>query len=161
MDALNGASMPALSLREVGRRVAYHRRIHRMTQQQLADGAGIHVGTLRKIERGARGASDAVLEAIADALGIDVYRLHHDKERADTRVHEAMPALSAVIATYEAPEDGPVRPLVALRTAVADAVAWRLGSQYVRIMRDVPGLLAELLRGWTRLRQKPSRSWRA
>lgn len=138
--------MPALTPREVGRRVAYHRRMHRMTQQQLADDAGIHVGTLRKIERGARGASDAVLKSIADALGIDVYRLHHDRERADTRVHEAMPTLSAVIATYDAPDDGPVRPVAELRAAVEEAVAWRLGSQYVRIMRDVPGLLAELLR---------------
>jgi transcriptional regulator with XRE-family HTH domain len=117
-----------------------------MTQQQLADAAGLGAGTLQKIERGARGASDAVLEAIADALGVDVYRLHHDRERADSRVHTAMPALAAVLSTYDAPEDGPVRPLPELRSAVGDAVAWRLGSQYVRIMRDAPGLLAELLR---------------
>lgn len=138
--------MRALSPREVGRRVAYHRRTHRMTQQQLADAAGIHVGTLRKIERGARGASDGVLEAIADALRVDVYQLHRDKERAGTRVHQAMPALAAVLATYDAPEDGPVRPLPELRTAVDNVVAWRLGSQYVRIMREGPALLAEILR---------------
>lgn len=138
--------MPSASPREVGRRVAYFRRLARMTQAELADTAGLGAGTLQKIERGARGASDAVLDAIADALDIDVYRLHHDKERADTRVHEAMPALSAVIATAESPEDGPIRPLPELRAAVADAVAWRLGSQYVRIMRDGPELLAELLR---------------
>lgn len=69
------ASMPATATVAMGRRVAYHRRMHRMTQQQLADSAGIHVGTLRKIERGARNASDAVTEAIAEALGIDPCRL--------------------------------------------------------------------------------------
>ncbi|MGW3566711.1 helix-turn-helix domain-containing protein, partial [Streptomyces sp. NPDC000941] len=57
--------MPTENARAFGKRVAYHRRIARMTQQELADAAGVHVGTLRKIERGARGAGDGVVEALA------------------------------------------------------------------------------------------------
>ncbi|WP_049580771.1 helix-turn-helix domain-containing protein [Streptomyces sp. SBT349] len=138
--------MPSAKALEVGRRVAYHRSMHRMTQLQLADAAGIHVGTLRKIERGARGAGDAVLDALADALGIDVTRLHRDQDRAASRIHDAMPALAALLAGHDDPDDGPVRALPLLRTAVSAAVSHRLESQYVRIMRVGPGLLSELLR---------------
>ncbi|TDC62234.1 hypothetical protein [Streptomyces hainanensis] len=40
-----------------------------------------------------------------------------------------------------------MRPLNELRDAAADAVRHRLGSQYVRIMRSGPALMAELPRG--------------
>lgn len=106
--------MPTENARAFGKRVAYHRRIARMTQQELADAAGVHVGTLRKIERGARGASDGVVEALAAAIGVDTSRLLGSRDRADARVHAAMPSLSAVIAAYDVPDDGPVRPLAEL-----------------------------------------------
>lgn len=133
---------------DLGRRVAYQRRIARMTQQELADAAGVHIGTLRKIERGARGASDNVVEALAAALGVDPSRLLGSRDRADARVHAAMPSLSAVIAAYDVPEDGPVRQLGELRTAVDEAVTWRLAAQYVRIARHLPKLLGELIRAF-------------
>ncbi|WP_338000802.1 helix-turn-helix transcriptional regulator [Streptomyces bingchenggensis] len=74
--------MPTENARAFGKRVAYHRRIARRTQQELADAAGIHVGTLRKIERGARGAGDGVVEALAAALGVDTSRLLGSRDRA-------------------------------------------------------------------------------
>ncbi|WP_064457940.1 helix-turn-helix domain-containing protein [Streptomyces hygroscopicus] len=132
----------------LGPRIAYHRRIARMTQQELADAASIHVGTLRKIERGARGASDAVLESIAAALGVDPSHLLASRDRAEARVHAAMPALSAAIAAYDVPDDGPVRPLPELRADVEEAVTWRLASQYVRIARQMPPLISELTRAF-------------
>lgn len=133
---------------ELARRVAYRRRIARLTQQELADAAGVHVGTLRKIERGARGASDDVVEALAAALGVDPSLLLGSRDRADARVHAAMPTLSAVIAAYDVPDDGPVRPLAELRTSVGEAVTWRLAAQYVRIARHLPSLVGELIRGF-------------
>ncbi|MFD8871528.1 helix-turn-helix domain-containing protein [Streptomyces sp. NPDC059590] len=140
--------MPTENARAFGKRVAYHRRIARMTQQELADAAGVHVGTLRKIERGARGAGDGVVEALAAAIGVDTSRLLGSRDRADARVHAAMPSLSAVIAAYDAPDDGPVRPLAELRTAVDEAVTWRLAAQYVRIARHLPSLIGELTRAF-------------
>ncbi|MEU7739374.1 helix-turn-helix transcriptional regulator [Nonomuraea sp. NPDC049158] len=138
--------MPADPHGAVGRRIAYHRRVTRLTQQKLADAANIHVGTLRKIERGARGVGDGVLEALATAMRIDPAVLLADRAQTGSRVQQSLPALSAVIAAYDLPDDGPVRSLPLLRSAVRDTVNWRLAAQYVQISRHLPDLLAELLR---------------
>ncbi|MFD9204795.1 helix-turn-helix domain-containing protein [Streptomyces sioyaensis] len=138
--------MPSIVYRGVGPRIAYERRISGLTQADLARSAGTALGTIRKIERGERGVSDAVLDAIADALDIDPARLLPDEERPDDRVHQSMPGLSSVLATYDVPEGGPFRPLPGLAEAVAPVVAWRLGAQYVRVARTAPDLLAELCR---------------
>ncbi|MEU5092065.1 helix-turn-helix transcriptional regulator [Streptomyces sp. NPDC021356] len=142
--------MPVQISDGVGRRIAYYRSVVRpkMTQQQLADAACVALGTIRKIERGERGVTNATLEAIADALGVDSARLRTDRAAAQTRVHEALPALSAAIATYDLPEDGPVRPLRELRADVAEAAQWRLAAQYTRIVRNLPDLLPELARAY-------------
>ncbi|NNN37387.1 helix-turn-helix transcriptional regulator [Streptomyces sp. S3(2020)] len=134
----------------MGRRLAYYRSVMRpkMTQQQLADVACVALGTIRKIERGERGVTDAMLEALAAALGIDPSRLRVARGPAHTRVHEALPALSAALATYDLPDDGPTRPIDELRTAVADAARWRLAAQYTRIARELPDLLTELARAY-------------
>ncbi|MGW1978600.1 helix-turn-helix domain-containing protein [Streptomyces sp. NPDC001889] len=149
MDASNlEAGVPSYPARELGRRIAYYRSIARpkLTQQHLADRALIHVGTLRKIERGARGVGDAVLAAIAEALGVDPSVLTGRPERGDELVHAAMPALSAVLATVDMPDDGPVRSLAELTEAVGRTVLWRLGAQYALLSEKVPDLLAELAR---------------
>ncbi|MGW7209542.1 helix-turn-helix domain-containing protein [Streptomyces sp. NPDC054837] len=132
----------------VGRRLAYYRSVMRpkMTQRQLADAACVALGTIRKIERGERGVTDVTLEALAAALGVDPSRLRVDRGPVHTRVREALPALSAAIAAYDVPDDGPARPLGELRAAVAEASRWRLAAQYTRIVRELPDLLAELAR---------------
>lgn len=132
----------------VGRRIAYYRSVTRpkMTQQQLADAACVALGTIRKIERGERGVTDETLDAIAAALGVDPSRLVADREHVSSRVRGALPALSAAIAAYDVPEDGPVRALPELRAGVAQATAWRLSAQYLQIARTIPDLLAELAR---------------
>ncbi|MFE0802692.1 helix-turn-helix domain-containing protein [Streptomyces sp. NPDC058812] len=142
--------MPALTDSGVGRRIAYYRSVVRpkMTQQQLADAACVALGTIRKIERGERGVTDATLEAIADALGVDPARLRTDRGAAHTRVHDALPALSDTIATYDLPDDGPTRPMRDLRAAVAEAARWRVAAQYTRIVRALPDLLTELTRAF-------------
>lgn len=140
--------MPGQPDAGVGKRIAYYRSIHRprLTQQRLADAACVSLGTIRKIERGERGVSTDTIEAIAAALRVDPSRLLADRQQASTRVHDAMPALSASIAAYDVPDDGPVRPISQLRTAVAEAAEWRLAAQYVQIAHRIPDLLAELSR---------------
>lgn len=140
--------MSSISPRGTGRRVAYYRSIAGFTQVQLATAANIHVGTLRKIERGARGAGDGVLEAIAAALRVDPSVLLADRAHADSRIHQCLPALSASVAAYDVPDGGPSRPLPQLQAEVAEAASWRLGAQYVRIIRHLPGLLVELFRAF-------------
>lgn len=140
--------MPITPSSGVGKRIAYQRRVARMTQDELARAANIHVGTLRKIERGARGASDNVVDSIAAALGIDPSRLLDARTQTDSRVHDAMPALSAAIAAYDLPDDGPWRPLGELHAATDEAMNWRLQAQYVRLVQRMPDLLEELARAF-------------
>ncbi|MGW2492350.1 helix-turn-helix domain-containing protein [Streptomyces sp. NPDC001606] len=142
--------MPANTDGGVGRRIAYYRSVDRpkMTQAALATAACVSLGTIRKLERGERGVTDETLQAIADALGVDPSRLRHDRGPAHSQAREGLPALSAAIAAYDCPEDGPVRPMADLRSAVDMAERWRLGAQYTRIVRDLPGLLAELARAY-------------
>ncbi|UNZ19560.1 hypothetical protein [Streptomyces sp. 891-h] len=61
-------------------------------------------------------------------------------------MHDKIPELSRMIAAYDLPEDGPMRPHHELRAAVSEAVDWRVGAQYLRIARKVPGLQEELAR---------------
>ncbi|MEU4653854.1 helix-turn-helix transcriptional regulator [Streptomyces sp. NPDC023723] len=133
-----------------GARIAYYRSVTRprLTQRQLADAAGVGLGTIRKIERGERGVGEATLDAIADALGVDPAQLRAGRDAARTRVRDALPALSAAVAAYDIPQERPVRPIQALHSAVADAARWRLGAQYTRIVRALPDLLAELARAY-------------
>ncbi|MEV5594422.1 helix-turn-helix transcriptional regulator [Streptomyces sp. NPDC052496] len=131
-----------------GKRIAYQRRLARLTQQELASAAGVALGTVRKIELGERGVGEAVLDSIAAALGIDIARLLPRPDRADDRVHRAMPKLSAALATYDMPGDGPTRPLSELRKEVAETVTWRLAAQYVRIACRAPELFVELGRAF-------------
>jgi len=142
--------MPALDHGAVGRRIAYYRSTVRpkLTQEQLAEAACVALGTIRKIERGERGVSDTTLQAIADALGVDPTRLRTDRDGPHTAVQDALPALSASIASYDVPEDGPTRPLSRLRDDVEEAATWRLAAQYTRLVRALPALLPELARAY-------------
>ncbi|MEU7305359.1 helix-turn-helix transcriptional regulator [Streptomyces sp. NPDC007206] len=142
--------MPAKTDGGVGRRIAYYRSVVRpkMTQQELANAACVALGTIRKIERGERGVTDDTLQAIADALGVDPSRLRHDRGPAHSQAREGLPALSAAIAAYDCPEDGPARPVAELRSAVDTAERWRFAAQYTRIVRDLPSLLTELARAF-------------
>ncbi|GAA2264292.1 hypothetical protein GCM10010149_00210 [Nonomuraea roseoviolacea subsp. roseoviolacea] len=138
--------MPADPRSGIGRRIAYYRRVARLSQEQLAAASNVHLGTIRKIERGVRGVGAGVLEAVADALGIDPSLLLADRARANSRIQQALPVISAAIAAYDVPDDGPIRSLPELCSAVDEAVRWRLAAQYMRIVSRVPDLLGELFR---------------
>lgn len=138
--------MPGPSDGTVGQRVATARRARRMTQQDLARAAYVSYGTIRAIERGARTPSDDTLDSIAAALAVDPSRLLDDQHNTGGRLRAALPDLSAAIATYDMPDDGPVRPIHDLQAAVREAVSWRLGAQYSRLASRMPALLAELSR---------------
>lgn len=133
-------------MRGVGPRIATARRARNLTQTELAAAAQVSISMLAKIERGARLPSEDTLDAIAATLAVDPSRLLAGGSRTDGRVHAAMPAISAAIATYDIPDDGPVRPLHDLTAAVDETVNLRLAAQYVRLAAIAPPLLAELAR---------------
>lgn len=57
--------------RRFGRLVAAHRKRMNLTQERLAERAGISIDTVRKVETGAAGASFAMIEKIASTLQVD------------------------------------------------------------------------------------------
>ena len=54
-----------------GRLLAAHRKRQRLTQEQLAERAGISIDTVRKLEGGSAGASFPMVEKIAGTLQLD------------------------------------------------------------------------------------------
>jgi transcriptional regulator with XRE-family HTH domain len=58
-----------------GRLVAAHRKRGGMTQESLAEHAGVSIDTVRKIETGVSGASFPMIEKIAIALSVDAAEL--------------------------------------------------------------------------------------
>ncbi|MFI7536478.1 helix-turn-helix domain-containing protein [Streptosporangium sp. NPDC049376] len=148
MEVPNGAEMsPATPGDGLGKRIAAIRGARRMTQADLAHASNVSLSMIRKLEQGVRDPSDGVLESIAAALGVEPSRLLGNTTRFDGRVHDAIPLLRTVIASYDLPEDGQVRPAHQLQAAVSEAVQRRLNSQYVRLSATLPDLVSELIRG--------------
>lgn len=138
--------MSSDSPQEIGRRIAACRRARRYTQTELAAASHVSYAMVRAIERGARRPSDEVLEAIADALEVDVARLRADHVGTERRVHRALPALSETIAGYDLALGPPTRRPEELAEEISAAVGWRLAAQYGRIATVIPGLLTDAIR---------------
>ncbi|MET9774029.1 helix-turn-helix transcriptional regulator [Streptomyces sp. NPDC006367] len=137
--------MSTASRREVGRRIATIRRARRMTQADLARAAYVSLPTVKAIEGGARSPSDDTLDSIAAALSVDPSRIVTGSTRTDSRVHAALPHISAAIAAYDVPADVQPRPLSELGAAVGSLSQWRLAAQYARIAEHAPRLLTDTL----------------
>ncbi|MER7403921.1 helix-turn-helix transcriptional regulator [Streptomyces sp. NPDC000070] len=137
--------MPSPSMREMGQRIATIRRGRRMTQAELARAAFVSLATVKAIERGARSPSDDTLDSLAAALSVDPSDIVTGSTRTDSRVHAAIPAISAAISAYDIPTDTTPRPLPELDSAVGVLVQWRLGAQYARIAERAPHLLWDAL----------------
>lgn len=141
----------------VGARIAAARRSRRFTQAELATAACVSLAMIKALERGARVPSDAVVDAIADALDLDPERLTGSTRISNSRVHAAMPAVRAVVDAYDVPEDGPVRPLAELARIVAELTALRLASRYTQLAATVPAVMEELCRA-VQVAQGPERA---
>jgi transcriptional regulator with XRE-family HTH domain len=128
----------------IAEHIALARKINRMTQAQLADAALISVSLLRKIERGKRAATPAVLASIAHALGVDGSQLSGDPQPDIGRVQQAIMPIRWALDCHDLSEDGPASPLGDLRAATEQATTDRLASRYTRLADTLPGLLNEL-----------------
>ncbi|MEW2420425.1 helix-turn-helix transcriptional regulator [Streptomyces nigra] len=137
--------MPAPSTRDVGRSIATIRHARRLTQADLAAAAFLSLSMIKAIERGARTPSDDALDSIAAALAVDPSHIVSGRTRTDSRVHAAIPSISAAIAAYDIPTDPPTTPLHQLHAAVDEAVNWRLGAQYAQIATHIAALLEQTL----------------
>ncbi|MEV0188514.1 helix-turn-helix transcriptional regulator [Kitasatospora purpeofusca] len=138
--------MPAPSFAALGLRIETARAAARLSRRELAERSGVSPSMIQKVGDGRRTPSDQVLWALADALGSTPEDLRDGPGRTDSRVHRAIPELQRIIAAYDMPEDGPVRPVDQLAADVEVAVEDRTQSQYVRLGEQIPALLAELFR---------------
>lgn len=137
--------MPALDAANLGKRIATTRKAKNLRQTDLARVSFVSLAMIKAIEQGKRYPKDATLEAIAGALGVDPTRLLGTFTGTETRVHAALPEISASLAGYDVPLGPPNRALDELHTAVDEAVNWRLATQYGRIAQHAPALLTDVL----------------
>ncbi|EFF94059.1 conserved hypothetical protein [Streptomyces sp. e14] len=132
-----GAWMPVETNGGVGRRIAYYRGVARprMTQRQLADAARVALGTIRKIERGERGAvpeaNDPLLAATVAYVRTETFfaaRAHSAGLRA---LHQALDLAPAPTGRREIAARGALHmraAVVAGRVRDASAVATHLSE---------------------------------
>lgn len=138
--------MPGTAATHLGYRVAAARAAAGLSRREVHESSGVSISMIRQIEGGTRAPSDAVLDVLARALHTTPEDLAGGPGRTDSRVHQAIPALQAAIATYDLPEDGPIRPLRELAAAVEGMTQSRVNSQYSLLAENIPLLLEELFR---------------
>ena len=64
----------------LGENIAFYRKRQGVTQEKLSESVGVNNVHISHIETGDRAASLDVLFAIADALGVEPYKLFQNKE---------------------------------------------------------------------------------
>lgn len=141
----------------IGEHLARIRRQSTLTQEQLAERAGVSVETIRKLEQGERqGARTATLNKLARALGVPTSALFGNAARAAAdREPDARPlslvgvrrALTPVAGLdgvpLEAATGGRPPTLADVRRAVADANATYHANDYAVALAALPDLLGE------------------
>lgn len=134
----------------MGPRMRAVRKLHGLTQQELAVGAGVSKSLISKVEAGSKPGTWDLAIAVARALRVDAGALMGDL-RADAkeptgRIAAALPGIRRALATYDCPQDPltAVRPLRALADQVDVACRMRLDAKYVPLAELIPALLGEL-----------------
>lgn len=141
----------------IGEYLAQIRRRSTLTQEQLAERAGVSVETIRKLEQGERqGARTATLNKLARALGVPTSALFGNAARAAAdREPDARPlslvgvrrALTPVVGLDGSPlalDLGDQPPtLASVRRTVAGANASYHANNYAVTLATLPGMLGE------------------
>lgn len=134
----------------IGARIAAARKLHRMTQTELARRAAVSYSLLTKVETGARAATPALVGAVARALGVSTaklqgqpYAAHPDR---NGRLVAAVEPLRRVLYAHdlEPDDEAPVRDLDTLAGEVNRALQLRQDYRLSQLGELLPGLLDEL-----------------
>ncbi|MEV8454555.1 helix-turn-helix transcriptional regulator [Streptomyces sp. NPDC052095] len=132
-----------------GARIAAYRRLHRLTQKQLATKAAVSYSLLVKVEQGRRPASGSFIAAVARAMGVPVttftgqpYAADHAHDRLDGPLTD----LRAALDNYDFPLDElPVRSLPDIDADVHAVLLARRKANFGRIVAMAPPLIDELV----------------
>jgi transcriptional regulator with XRE-family HTH domain len=133
----------------MGERLRTLRKLHDLTQGQLAELAGVSKSLISKVEAGQRPGTWDLAIAVARALRVDAVSLlgrPADAIGDEGRIAAALPSLRRAMAMYDFPPENShdPRPIAALAEAVENAAARRAAAQYVRLGEVLPDLIVEL-----------------
>jgi len=135
----------------IGARAKYWRVKRKLTQQAVADLAGISRSYLAMIEAGDRALDRrSGIATLARALRVTAADLTGDVipagDEALAEAHAALPALRLALlgSTLEEPPAVQPRPIAALRAATRRAEQLRLAADYAAVMPLLPDLIGEL-----------------
>lgn len=136
-------------LEDLGVRLRALRGLHHLTQQELADAAGVSKSLVSKVEAGQRPGSWNLAVAVAGALRMDpapLMGLHEGSGGEVDRASACLPELRRIMAEYDSTPDlgRAIRPLDMLAGKVARAGALRLHAAYATLGLLLPTLLEEL-----------------
>lgn len=133
---------------ELGERLRALRKLHRLTQQELADFAGVSKSLVSKVEAGQRAGSWDLAAKVARSLGVSPAALMGLSPQAPAypdRITECLPALRQAIVDYDRPRPGPpAQSLRVLADEVHRAGQLRLHARYGALGEILPGLLDDL-----------------
>ncbi|MFF0489387.1 helix-turn-helix domain-containing protein [Nocardia sp. NPDC004068] len=133
----------------------------RVTQRELAEILGVSEGVVQKWEQ--RGPTITLAGAFAAAMDTLYERLtdaQRDRvgpamrpetprggsDQLSDAIAARMPVLRQVLDRHDLPEDGPVRGIDELEQIVDAVVEYRLNSDYLRLLCELPSVLPELHR---------------
>jgi transcriptional regulator with XRE-family HTH domain len=134
----------------MGPRLRAVRKLHGLTQQELAAQAGVSKSLVSKVETGEKPGSWDLAISVARALRVDAGALMGDASlnvnEPSGRIAAALPAIRRMLATFDCPPDlgAPARTLRTLADEVDAACRMRLDAKYVPLAESIPGLAAEL-----------------
>jgi transcriptional regulator with XRE-family HTH domain len=147
----DGSTMDLRPEMSIGERIKVARRFADLTQEQLAERAGVNVDTIRKLEQGTRqSARISTINALAHALGVETTALLLGVASEEERDNPQMLALRRALipvddflpSVDDTEEDSP--PDVAqLRESVSDAWGSYHGGDFATLGQTVPRLLVE------------------
>jgi transcriptional regulator with XRE-family HTH domain len=133
---------------DLGERLRSLRKLHRLTQQELADLSGVSKSLVSKVEAGQRPGSWDLMTKVARALKVEASTLMGltvDDPIPEAGMSACLSTLRQVIVDYDLPRPRPpARSLNELRREAQLAGHMRLNSRYTALGEMLPSLLVDL-----------------
>lgn len=133
----------------IGQRIAELRKIHGPTQRALAMRANISYSLLRKVERGERAASPALIAAVARALSVSVTDVTEQpywaRSASPASEQGGVPGLRQALVEGDDPDlDTSPRTVEDLEAAVTEIKEWDRKTKHAEVVRALPDVFRHL-----------------